>query len=107
MKKILFTALAAVVWTVQTQAVRAYPGGWHWDDHMIGWGGWWVGPVMMGLAVLLIVLVIVGLWRFFSCGGGSRSAAAPDHALDILRERFARGEIDEEEYEARKKALGG
>jgi len=27
--------------------------------------------------------------------------------MDILRERFAKGEIDAEEFEARKKALGG
>jgi putative membrane protein len=107
MKKIPLTVLTAVVWAGQSGAALAFPGSRYWNDHMMGWGGWWIGPVMMGLGVLLVVLVIVGLWRLFSGGGASRRAHVPDRALDILRERFARGEIDEEEYEARKKALGG
>jgi putative membrane protein len=35
------------------------------------------------------------------------SAAAPDRALELLRERFARGEIDEQEFEARRRVLKG
>jgi len=104
-----FVASAVAAWIVPASVALADPWGGPWDHTMpmMGWGGWWFGLLMMGLAVLLVVLVIVGLWRLFSSGSASRSAAAPDRALDILRERFARGEIDEEEYEARKKALGG
>jgi len=107
MNRLSLIAATAAVWVGQSGAALAYPGGHYWDDHMIGWGGWWIGLLMMGLAVLLVTLVIVGLWRLFTGSSASRGAAAPDRALDILRERFARGEIDEEEYEARKKALGG
>ncbi|NBC89100.1 MAG: SHOCT domain-containing protein [Alphaproteobacteria bacterium] len=70
---------------------------------MMGWGGWWFGPVMMLVVLAVLVLAIIGLWRLFS---GPRSASGgSDASLEILRERFARGEIDEQEFEARKKAL--
>lgn len=75
-----------------------------------GWHGWWMGPIMWLIILALAILAIVALWRFIRGGptgpqGRSQSAEA-DRSLEILRERFARGEIDEEEFEARKKALG-
>jgi putative membrane protein len=47
------------------------------------------------LLVLVIVLVVVFLMR--QGGWGGRSSAA-DRADEALRERYARGEIDEEAY---------
>ena len=82
-----------------------------WGD-MMGWGGgwgWsWFGMIHMVLWWLLIVLGIVVLAKWLFGGGGSSSrAASEDRALAILRERFARGEIDKAEFEARKHDLGG
>ena len=51
-----------------------------------------------GLILILLVLLIKG----FSSGTGERSGKT---ALEILDERFARGEIDPGEYEAKKTAL--
>ena len=76
---------------------------------MMGWGGgwgWgWFGIVHMVLWWFLIILGIVVLakWLF---GGGGRSTER-DRALTILRERYARGEIDKQEFDARKRDLGG
>jgi putative membrane protein len=73
-----------------------------------------VGIAILVLLVLLVVLAIRWLLRSLS----SSSAASPsstattrtatdDSALAVLRERFARGEIDAEEFEERRRTLGG
>jgi putative membrane protein len=67
------------------------------------WGFWGVG--MMLLMFLFWGAVIVGIvvavrWLLQQSRG-----ARPDTALDILRERYARGEIDREEFLARKRDL--
>ena len=79
-----------------------------------GWdGGWWmfIGPVWLILFLAVIVGVVVLLVRGLSGGGGSAGnsgagAPASKTPLDILRERFARGEIDKEEFEERRRILG-
>jgi putative membrane protein len=78
-----------------------------WGD-MMGWGGygggWQIfGAVHMLLWWVLIILGIVVLARWLFSGGTGRSSE--DRALAILRERYARGEIDKTEYEARRKDL--
>ena len=50
---------------------------------------------------LVMVGLVLGLRWLLSQGRESRS----DAALDILRQRYARGEIDKEEFEARKRDL--
>lgn len=81
-----------------------------WGGDMMGWGGgwgWgWFGIVHMVLWWFLIILGIVVLAKWLFGGGGSR-ASGEDRAHSILRERFARGEIDKAEFEARKRDLGG
>jgi len=73
-----------------------------------GWHGWLFGPLMMILFVAVIVVVVVLLVRWI---GGAGRGVPPYHppgrtALDILKERFARGEIDKEEFEERRRVLG-
>lgn len=55
-----------------------------------------------------IILLIVLLARGF---GGTGSARQPEQprptALEILKERYARGEIDKQEYDDRRKTLSG
>ncbi|MDR7515720.1 MAG: SHOCT domain-containing protein [Armatimonadota bacterium] len=79
-------------------------GGWGWmmGPGMMGrWGGWgWGWGGLLGSLVLLLLvagvaLVVVGLTR------RERS----DSALEILRERLARGEITAEQYEELRKLL--
>ena len=73
----------------------------------------WAWMIGMGLMMILFWggLIVLGAWVFRALFGGSapRSSARPegeaedrssgDRALDILRERYARGEISREEYE--------
>jgi putative membrane protein len=75
--------------------------------HMDGWGwGWFAAGHLLWW--VLVVVVLVGLVRWAIPRTGPRTAPPPqtDRALDILRERFARGEIDETEFQARKRTLG-
>lgn len=70
-----------------------WPNGW-------GWGGWLIMTLTMLAFWGLVAWVIVTLVR----QPGSRPGA--DHsAEEILAERFARGEIDEEEYRSRQHLL--
>lgn len=65
-------------------------------------GGWGIGPLFMLLILGLLIAFIVMVIKFLT--GNSRSATPS--AIEILEERFARGEIDETEFQNREKQLG-
>lgn len=71
---------------------------------MWGSGYGMVGGLMMllfwGVVIVLIVLAV----KSFTNKQSSDNTERRD-AIDVLRERFAAGEIDDEEFERRKKAL--
>lgn len=71
-----------------------------WND---SWFAPWMyfGPVMMIVFIVICAAVMFVMMR--ACMGQHRSG---DHALDILRERYARGEINQAEYEDRRRLLG-
>jgi len=81
---------------------------------MYGYGsGFGVGAwILMGLGMLLfwgvVVTFVILLVRRTRTGSALLADPAPrSTALDILAERFARGEIDEEEFASRRRALLG
>lgn len=83
----------------------------HGHDMMWGgsqWGGFGMilGPIFMILIVVAIIAGTVFLVRYFGgtamTGGGH---AAHDRALALLKERYAKGEIDSKEFEERKRLL--
>ena len=84
---------------VAGEGPRFYHHGWDW-----GWGHMVFGGLMMllfwGGIILLVVLGVRWLGRGPESGSRSRNTA-----LEILEERFARGEIDKEEFEERKRTL--
>ncbi len=80
------------------------------DGPMGGWGGlWW--PFMLIPLLLWGVFLSLLVWlavRVFSKGrGAARPGATIDSAEEILRERFARGDISAEEYERALEILRG
>lgn len=79
-------------------------GGWH-HPGMMGGAGWFMGPLMMLLWVVIIVGLVVLVFRWIGGPGDSGGRQGTSSARKILEERFARGEIDEEEFRKRKQAL--
>lgn len=73
----------------------------NWGD---GMGMMMFGPVMMIGLVVLIVLVVVSLVQRKSHANG-RADQATSSALELLNERYAKGEIDHDEYAERKRRL--
>ncbi len=76
------------------------------------WGmGDWPGWLFMGLAMVVFWggLIALGVWTLRSAGAsrGDHPQTRPNRALEILEERFARGEIDREEFEQRRAVLQG
>jgi putative membrane protein len=60
--------------------------------------------------ILVIVAVLVGIrWLMRQNNNDRRPPDGPsdDTALELLRQRYARGEIDAAEFEERKRTLGG
>ena len=82
---------------------RAYEWGWGMHPMWGFWGVWGLGMMLIMLLfwALVIVGLVVGIRWLLSQGRESRS----DSALEILRERYARGEINKDEFEARKRDL--
>ena len=70
---------------------------------MFGDGGW-MGAGMWVFWVLLIV-IIVALVKAIGPGSGSTSAHPDKSPMEILKTRYARGEIDEEEFNRRRYEL--
>lgn len=83
----------------------------HGHDMMWGsnqWGGFGMvlGPIFMILIVVGIVAAIIYLLRLFGATGPATSShATHDRALVLLKERYAKGEIDSTEFAERKKLL--
>ncbi|OLC32261.1 MAG: hypothetical protein AUH81_16530 [Candidatus Rokubacteria bacterium 13_1_40CM_4_69_5] len=70
----------------------------------------WGMAGMMGFMMLFGLLLLVGVVLLIALGvwflvRRPRPAALDDPALEILRQRYARGEITREEFEARRRDL--
>lgn len=71
------------------------------EGHM-GGGWWWVMGIGWLIFLALIVVLAFALARGYRPASGTRRSAH-----DTLDERFARGEIDDDEYRRRRDALRG
>ena len=98
-------ALSGVLWALPASA-QMFGGpdeNWHQDW---GWGHMILGSLMMVIFWGMVIAVIVFGVRWM-IGSSSRNMPSPseNNPLDILKQRFARGEIDREEFEDRKQLL--
>jgi putative membrane protein len=111
------------LWALSLYAVAGRPdaavaqprsqNGWyqhmgHGFGHMMGWGWGSYGDIRMILFWILLIAIVLFLLRRFPAGlrGPQRNDASPHAtALEILKERYAKGEISKEEYETRKQTL--
>ena len=88
-------------------AIWGWPyGGWGmmWPGMMAGFGWMWLMPILWIVFVGLIIWAIVAAVRTSHESKGSDSSKA-ESALEMLKKRYARGEISKEEYEEKKKDL--
>jgi putative membrane protein len=89
------------------------------DPFFGGFGMMALLAILLNLAFVVFVVVVVMLgvrWLMRNTNtppgggpaapGGWSPAKPEDNALAVLRERFARGEIDAEEFEQRRRTLG-
>lgn len=84
--------------------------GYGMDPGMWGWGylmGWFF-PIIMAAFWIAVIFAIIFLIRWLVTLGHrtNRVVRQQDSAMEILRMRYAKGEINKEEFEAKKKDLG-
>ena len=110
-----FSSGLITIWSLNTVLISpafAQPGGygnWHMGRWMMGdWGMGWFGMIFMLLFWVLIITGIVFLIRWLIQSTGSRSSSGAgrgSQAMDILKERYAKGEISQDEFESMKKEI--
>lgn len=110
-KKYFLWAMAALLYqALEGKAFARWEGhgGWGMGQDMMGeWGMGWLGLIFM---IVFGVLVIVGLvilikWLIKTTKGEGEISRGGSRALDILNERYAKGEIDKDEFERIKRDL--
>jgi len=93
---------------LQTQSALAHADsmgtGWH---EGLGWRHMFFGSFMMLLfwGGLIILIFVAVRWMGAGSPRGNGGPASGNRALDILDERYARGEIEKQEYEERRRLL--
>ncbi len=110
LKNALLIAVPATALMTVPAVAQTYGDHPHLGDRMgaWGWGGMIFGPIMMivFIAVAVVVVVLLVRWLGGSGHGGALHGPPGKTPLDILKERFAKGEIDKEEFEERRRVLG-
>lgn len=67
----------------------------HWMDGSYMWFGWFFWLILLGVIV----------WFVYFIANKNRNSEPRESSLDILKKRFAKGEISSEQYEEMKNTL--
>ena len=102
MKTIITTGVLTLLSGGPLTAI-ADQGRWYSSDHMWGSGGWMWGSMFMW--IILIALVVLGFFAFSKSNTDHPNQTMVSTPLDLLNVRYAKGEINQQEYESHKKAL--
>ncbi|AEA28923.1 Protein of unknown function DUF2078, membrane (plasmid) [Pseudonocardia dioxanivorans CB1190] len=73
------------------------------NGSMMGW--FWIWPVLVLIGLVLLGYLAYRLTQNRRTGAGTAPVAGPASARQILDERYARGEIDDEDYRKRRDEL--
>ena len=101
---LIISAFATYFLVSEVSAQMMGPG---WGHDMMGWGWWGMGWIFMIIFWGLIIVGLVFLIKWLA--GLSRSRASSDKphdsALEILKQRYAKGEINKEEFDQKKRDI--
>ena len=90
-------------------AQRGQYGGWQMGPGMMGsdWGMGWFGMIFMlafwGLVIIALIFLVK--WLIQATSGKKATPTSSNRGLEILKERYARGEIDKLEFDSKKRDL--
>lgn len=99
--------MLTVTWNNAFAQQRGYEP-WHMGPHMMGgWGMGWFGMLFSLFFWILVIVAIVYLIKYLARAsrGDQKPVQQGSNAMDILKERYARGEIDRNEFEQMKNDL--
>ena len=105
---IYFLILLLLIPLNMARAQQGNYGGWHMGpgDMVAGWGMGWMHMVFMIVFWGLVIVVLIFLIKWISGSTrGDIERPGKSNALNILKERYARGEIDKTEFDEKKKDL--
>ena len=105
MKKFTLSLFLLVIYPSLLIANDADPEGWPWGMHRMmfwmPWGGFFIMPIFM---IICVALIFFFFFRRPASHLESGSYKA-ESAMEILKKRYARGEITKEEFERMKKDI--
>jgi len=100
MKQIITTAVTILFLQPSLLMANSAQMMGNWDDHSMGWFGG-MGWISMLFFWGLVILLIIALIKWIMTPKTSSALSA----LEILKARYAKGEIDKQEFENKKKDL--
>lgn len=103
---VLLAVAFAITTFTGTAVAHGGDNGYHHHDGWMGTHGDWGGFGFLWMAMWGLVLIgIPAILLYAYANRGAVDGGTDDDALSVLRSRYARGEIDDEEFETRRKQL--